>query len=221
MTDAALLEDLTAWHERYLVDAENWDRLLLAHKELAWEELNLRIGPARPVGAERKAALARCAAARHQLSQSLQGVHTGALPDEADILLAGAVDAGLVTYQFGTPGEEAVARVRDVRGGRRPKLGADQALVNLVESGRLVTPRAARCARCRVMRPMADLDAFTSLTSGETIYACHGEQRPPADRLGLGPWEDLFASSWGQPCSVWNWPSSDPSIAPRSTLGVL
>ena len=210
MTDATLFEELTSWHERFLIDAENWDRLLSANKELAWEELNLRIGPARPVGAERKAALTKCAAARDQLTRSLKDVQTGALPDEAERLLALAVDAGLVDYRLGTPGETAVASVREIRAGRRPKPRADHALANLVESGRLVAPTAARCVRCHVMRPMADLDAFTSPTSGETIYACHPEQRPPEDRLGLDALGDLLASSWGQPCSVWDWPDSNP-----------
>jgi hypothetical protein len=44
MTDADLFKDMTTWHERYLVDAENWDRLLSAHKELAWQEMSIRIG---------------------------------------------------------------------------------------------------------------------------------------------------------------------------------
>jgi hypothetical protein len=209
MTDATLFEELTTWHERYLIDAENWDRLLSAHKELAWEELNLRIGPARPVGAERKAALAKCTGARSWLNQALPDVKSGVLGDEADGLLARAVDAGVATYRLGTPGEVAVARVREIRAGRRPKFRADHALANLVESGRLVAPTAARCAKCHVMRPMSDLDAFTSPTSGETIYACHGEQRPPEDRLGLDSVETL-AGIWGQPCSVWDWPDSNP-----------
>jgi len=209
MSDADLFKELTAWHERYLVDAENWDRLLSAHKELAWEELNLRIGPARPVGAERKAALAKCAAARKRLTGAAQDVQTGALPDEAERLLARAVDAGVVDYRLGTPGEVAVARVREIRAGRRPKFRAEHTLAALVESGRLVAPTAARCAKCHVMRPMADLDIFTSPTSGETIYACHGEQRPPEDRLGLDSVETL-AGIWGQPCSVWDWPDSNP-----------
>jgi len=209
MTDDTLFEELTSWHERFLIDAENWDRLLSANKELAWEELNLRIGPARPVGAERKAALTKCAAARDQLTRSLKDVQTGALPEEAERLLALAVDAGLVTYRLGTPGEVAVASVREIRAGRRPKFRAEHALAGLVESGRLVAPKAARCAKCRVVRPMADLDVFTSPSSGDTLYACHGDQRPPEDRLGLDPMEDLVGS-WGQPCSVWNWPDSNP-----------
>ena len=209
MTDDTLLEELTSWHERFLIDAENWDRLLAAHKELAWQEMGIRIGLPGPVGAERKAALAKCTAARKRLDGAAQDVQTGALPDEAERLLARAVDAGLVDYRLGTPGEVAVARVREIRAGRRPKFRADHALANLVESGRLVAPTAARCVRCHVMRPMADLDAFTSPTSGETIYACHGEQRPPEDRLGLDVLGDLLASSWGQPCSVWDWP--DPN----------
>ena len=209
MTDAALFEDLTAWHERYLVDAENWDRLLSANRQLAWEEMSIRIGRPGPVGAERKAALAKCTAARKRLNGSLQDVQTGALPDEAERLLARAVEAGLVDYRLGTPGEVAVARVREIRAGRRPKVRAEHALASLMESGRLVTPTAARCAKCHVMRPMADLDMFTSPTSGDVLYACHGEQHPPEDRLGLGPWEDLL-DSWGQPCSVWDQPDSDP-----------
>jgi hypothetical protein len=208
MTDDTLFKDMTTWHERYLVDAENWDRLLSAHKELAWEELNLRIGRPGPVGAERKAALAKCTAARKRLTGAAQDVQTGALPDEAERLLAWAVDAGVVDYRLGTPGEVAVASVREIRADRRPKVDADHALANLVESGRLVAPTAARCAKCHVMRPMTDLDAFTSPTSGETIYACHGEQRPPEDRLGLDSVETL-AGIWGQPCSVWDWPDSD------------
>jgi len=209
MTDATVFKDVTAWHERYLVDAENWDRLLSAHKELAWEELNLRIGPARPVGAERKAALAKCTATRKRLTGAAQDVQTGALPDEAERLLARAVDAGVVDYRLGTPGEVAVARVREIRAGRRPKFRADHALASVVESGRLVAPTAARCAKCHVMRPMSDLDAFTSPTSGETIYGCHGEQRPPEDRLGLDVLGDLLASSWGQPCCAWNLSNPD------------
>ena len=208
MTDDTLLQELTAWHQRYLVDAENWDRLLSAHKELAWQELSVRIGRPGPVGAERKAALANCAAARKRLNGAAQDVQTGALPEAAERLLTRAVDAGVVTYRLGTPGEVAVASVREIRAGRRPKFDADHALANLVESGRLVTPTAGRCAKCHVMRPMEDLDAFTSPTSGETIYACHGEQRPPEDRLGLETSEAL-AGIWGQPCSVWDWPDSD------------
>jgi hypothetical protein len=209
MTDATVFKDVTAWHERYLVDAENWDRLLSANRQLAWEEMSIRIGRPGPVGAERKAALAKCGAARKRLNGSLQDVQTGALPDEAERLLTRAVEAGLVDYRLGTPGEVAVASVREIRSGRRPKFRADHALANLMESGRLVTPTAARCAKCHVMRPMADLDAFTSPTSGETIYACHGEQRPPEDRLGLDSVETL-AGIWGQPCSVWDWPDSNP-----------
>jgi len=210
MTDDTLFEELTSWHERFLVDAENWDRLLAAHKELAWQEMSIRIGRPGPVGAERKAALAKCTAARKRLTGAAQDVQTGALPDEAERLLARAVDAGLVDYRIGTPGDVAVASVREIRAGRRPKLHADHALAAVVESGRLVTPTAARCVKCHVMRPMADLDAFTSPMSGQTIYACHGEQRPPADRLGLDALGDLLASSWGQPCSVWDWPDSNP-----------
>jgi hypothetical protein len=209
MTDATLCEELTSWHERFLVDAENWDRLLAAHKELAWQEMSIRIGRPGPVGAERKAALAKCTAARKRLNGAAQDVQTGALPEEAERLLARAVDAGLVDYRIGTPGDVAVASVREIRAGRRPKLHADHALAAVVESGRLVTPTAARCVKCHVMRPMADLDAFTSPMSGQTIYACHGEQRPPADRLGLDALGDLLASSWGQPCSVWDWPDSN------------
>jgi hypothetical protein len=209
MTDATLFEELTSWHERFLVDAENWDRLLAAHKELAWQELSIRIGRPGPVGAERKAALAKCTAARKRLNGAAQDVQTGALPDEAERLLALAVDAGLVTYRLGTPGEVAVASVREIRAGRRPKFRADHALANLVESGRLVTPTAARCVKCHVMRPMADLDAFTSPTSGDAIYGCHGEQRPPEDRLGLDVLGDLLASSWGQPCCAWNLSNPD------------
>jgi hypothetical protein len=208
MSKAEVFEELRAWHERYLVDDENWDRLLSANKMLAWLELSIRIGPARPAGAERKAALAKCTAARDHLTLALKGVKTGVLCDEADHLLAVTVDAGLVTYRLGTPSDEAVARVREIRGGRRPKSRADHALAALVESGRLVAPTAARCVKCHVMRQIADLDAFTSPDSGETIYVCHGEQRPPEDRLGLGPWDDLL-DSWGQPCSVWDWPNSD------------
>jgi hypothetical protein len=208
MSEAEVFEELTAWHERYLVDDENWERFLSAHKALALEELAIRIGPARPAGAERKAALAQCTAARDQLTAALKGVKTGVLCEEAEDLLARTVDAGLVTYRLGTPGDEAVARVREIRAGRRPKFRADHALAALVESGRLVAPTAARCAKCHVMRPMAALDVFTSPTSGETIYACHGEQHPPEDRLGLGPWDDLL-DSWGQPCSVWDQPRSD------------
>jgi hypothetical protein len=209
MTDADLFKDMTSWHERFLIDAENWDRLLSAHKELAWQEMSIRIGRPGPVGAERKAALTKCTAARKRLNGATQDVQTGALPEEAERLLARAVDAGLVTYRLGTPGETAVASVREIRAGRRPKLHADHALAAVVESGRLVTPTAARCAKCHVMRPMADLDAFTSPMSGETIYACHGEQRSPEDRLGLDALGDLLASSWGQPCSVWDWPNPD------------
>ncbi len=209
MTDDTLLQELTSWHERFLIDAENWDRLLSAHKELAWPEMSIRIGRPGPVGAERKAALANSTAARKRLNGAAQEVQTGALPDEAERLLARAVDAGLVDYRLGTPGEVAVARVREIRAGRRPKFRAEHTLAALVESGRLVAPTAARCAKCHVMRPVADLDAFTSPTSGETIYACHGEQRPPEDRLGLESSEAL-AGSWGQPCSVWDWPDSNP-----------
>jgi hypothetical protein len=208
MGDAALLAEMTAWHERFLIDAENWDRLLSAHKELAWQEMGIRIGRPGPVGAERKAALARCTAARKRLNGSLQDVQTGALPDEAERLLKRAVDAGVVTYRLGTPGEIAVARIRDVRAGRRPKFRADHALASLMDSGRLVTPTAARCVKCHVMRPLADLDMFASPTSGDVLYACHGEQRPPEDRLGLDSSETL-AGTWGQPCSVWNRPDSD------------
>jgi hypothetical protein len=208
MTDDTLLQALTAWHEWYLIDAENWDRLLSAHKELAWQEMSVRIGRPDLVGAERKAALAKCGEARKRLNGAAQDVQTGALPDEAERLLARAVDAGVVDYRLGTPGEVAVASVREIRAGRRPKFDADHTLANLVESGRLVAPTAARCAKCHVMRLMADLDMFTSPTSGETIYACHGEQRPPEDRLGLETSEDL-AGIWGQPCSVWDWPDSD------------
>jgi hypothetical protein len=171
--------------------------------------MSIRIGRPGPVGAERKAALTKCTAARKRLNGATQDVQTGALPEEAERLLARAVDAGLVTYRLGTPGETAVASVREIRAGRRPKLHADHALAAVVESGRLVTPTAARCAKCHVMRPMADLDAFTSPMSGETIYACHGEQRSPEDRLGLDALGDLLASSWGQPCSVWDWPNPD------------
>ncbi len=209
MTDDTLLQELTSWHERFLIDAENWDRLLAAHKELAFEELGIRIARPDQEGAERKAALAKCTAARKRLNGAAQDVQTGALPDEAERLLTRAVDAGLVDFRLGTPGEVAVARVREIRAGRRPKPRADHALANLVESGRLVTPTAARCAKCHVMRPMADLDAFTSPTSGETIYACHPEQRPPEDRLGLDDLGDLLASSWGQPCCAWDWPDSN------------
>lgn len=209
MTDDTLLQELTSWHERFLIDAENWDRLLSAHKELAWPEMSIRIGRPGPVGAERKAALANSTAARKRLNGAAQEVQTGALPDEAERLLARAVDAGLVDYRLGTPGEVAVARVREICAGRRPKFRAEHTLAALVESGRLVAPTAARCAKCHVMRPVADLDAFTSPTSGETIYACHGEQRPPEDRLGLRSSEAL-AGSWGQPCSVWDWPDSNP-----------
>ena len=208
MTDDTLLQELTAWHERFLIDAENWDRLLSAHKELAWQEMGIRIGRPGPVGAERKAALANSTAARKRLTEAAQAVQTGALPDEAERLLVRAVDAGVVDYRLGTPGEVAVASVREIRADRRPKSDADHALANLVESGRLVAPTAARCVRCHVMRPMTDLDMFTSPTSGETIYACHGEQRPPEDRLGLESLEAL-GGSWGQPCSVWDWPDSD------------
>jgi hypothetical protein len=209
MTENTLLQELTSWHERFLIDAESWDRLLAAHKELAWQEMSVRIGRPDLVGAERKAALAKCAAARKRLTGAAQDVQTGALPDEAERLLALAVDAGVVDYRLGTPGETAVARVREIRAGRRPKFRAEHTLAALVESGRLVAPTAARCAKCHVMRPMADLDAFTSPTSGETIYACHGEQRPPEDRLGLESSETL-AGIWGQPCSVWDWPDSNP-----------
>jgi len=208
MTDDTLLQELTAWHERYLIDGEDSDRVLAAHKELAFEELGIRIGRPDLVGAERKAALANSTTARKRLTEAAQAVQTGALPDEAERLLVRAVDAGVVDYRLGTPGEVAVASVREIRADRRPKSDADHALANLVESGRLVAPTAARCAKCHVMRPMADLDAFTSPTSGETIYACHGEQRPPEDRLGLESSEAL-AGSWGQPCSVWDWPDSD------------
>jgi hypothetical protein len=210
MTENTLLQELTAWHERHLADAENWDRLLSAHKELAWQEMSIRIGRPDLAGAERKAALARCTAARKRLNGATQAVQTGALLDEAERLLACAVNAGDVTYRLGTPGEIAVASVREIRAGRRPKFRADHALAGVVESGRLVAPTAARCVKCHVMRPMADLDAFTSPTSGETIHACLREQRPPEDRLGLDALGDLLASSWGQPCSVWNWPDSDP-----------
>jgi hypothetical protein len=209
MTDDTLLQELTAWHERYLIDGEDSDRVLAAHKALAFEELGIRIGRPDLAGAERKAALAKSAAARKRLTGAAQDVQTGALPDEAERLLARAVDAGLVDYRLGTPGEVAVASVREIRAGRRPKFRADHALAAVVDSGRLVTPVAARCAKCHVMRPMADLDAFTSPTSGETIYACHGEQRPPEDRLGLDSVETL-AGIWGQPCSVWDWPDSNP-----------
>ena len=214
MSEAEVFEELRAWHERYLVDDENWERFLSAHKALALQELGNRLGAERlidgerPVGAERSAVLARCGAARDQLTLALKGVKTGVLCDEADDLLARAVDAGLVTYRLGTPGEVAVARVREIRAGRRPKFRADHALAALVESGRLVAPTAARCVKCHVMRPMADLDAFTSPASWETIYACHGEQRPPEDRLGLDPWDDLL-DSWGEPCSVWDQPRTD------------
>jgi hypothetical protein len=209
MTDDTLLQALTAWHERYLIDGEDSDRVLAAHKELAWQEMSLRIGRPDLAGAERKAALAKCGEARKRLNGSHQDVQTGALPDEAERLLVRAVDAGVVTYRLGTPGEIAVASVRELRADRRPKADADHALANLVESGRLVAPTAARCVRCHVMRPMTDLDMFTSPTSGETIYACHGEQRPPEDRLGLDSVETL-AGIWGQPCSVWDWPDSNP-----------
>jgi len=209
MTDDTLLQALTAWHERYLIDGEDSDRVLAAHKELAFEELGIRIGRPDLVGAERKAALAKCTAARKRLNGAAQDVQTGALPDEAERLLARAVEAGLVDYRLGTPGEIAVAHVREIRAGRRPKVRAEHALASLMESGRLVAPTVARCAKCHVMRPMADLDMFTSPTSGETIYACHGEQRPPEDRLGLESSEAL-AGSWGQPCSVWDWPDSNP-----------
>jgi hypothetical protein len=202
MNEAEVFEELRAWHERYLVDDENWERFLSAHKELALKELAIRIGPTRPAGAERKAALAKCTAARDQLTEALKGVKTGVLCVEADDLLTRSVDAGLVTFRLGTPGEEAVTRVREIRAGRRPKSGEDHLLAAVVESGRLIAPTAARCAKCHVMRPMADLDVFTSPTSGDTLYACHGEQPPPEDRLGLGPWEDML-DSWGQPCSVW------------------
>ena len=165
MTDATLFEELTSWHERFLIDAENWDRLLAAHKELAFEELGIRIAHPDLAGADRKAALAKCTAARKRLDGAAQDVQTGALPDEAERLLARAVDAGVVDFRLGTPGEVAVARVREIRAGRRPKFRADYALGNLVESGRLVAPTAARCVRCHVMRPMTDLDMFTSPTS--------------------------------------------------------
>src|ERR1035437_4018152 len=174
MTDDRLLQELTSWHERFLIDAENWDRLLSAHKELAWQEMSIRIGRPGPVGAERKAALAKCTAARKRLNGAAQDVQTGALPEEAERLLALAVDAGLVDYRLGTPGEVAVASVREIRAGRRPKLHADYALAAVLESGRMVTPTAARCVKCHVMRSMSDLDAFISPTSGETLYTCHG-----------------------------------------------
>src|ERR1035437_2533492 len=201
MTDDSLLQELTTWHERYLVDAENWDRLLSAHKEPAWQEMSIRIGRHGPVGAQRKASLAECTAARKRLNGATQDVQTGALPEESERLLTRAVNAGVVTYRLGTPGEIAVASVREIRAGRRPKFRADHALAALVESGRLLAPTAARCAKCHVMRPMADLDAFTSPTSGEAIYACHGDQRPPEDRLGLRGLGGLLGASGGPACS--------------------
>src|ERR1035437_9494012 len=136
MTDDRLLQELTSWHERFLIDAENWDRLLSAHKELAWQELSIRIGRPGPVGTERKAALTKCTAARKRLNGAAQDVQTGALPDEAERLLARAVDAGLVDYRLGPPGVVGVASLRAICPGRRPKLHADHALAAVVESGR-------------------------------------------------------------------------------------
>lgn len=203
MNKVALLKELTTWHAKYLIDDEDWDRFIAADMRLAWGELSDRIGPLRPTGAERRTALARYAAGHAFLRTALKGVRTGVLDAEARGFLVRAVDTGLVTYRLGTPGEVALSYVRDLRGDHRPNVGPVFALARLVESGRLVAPTAARCARCRVARPVAEFDLFSSPTSGDRLYVCHGVQRPPEDRLGLDPWDDVMGD-WGQPCCVWD-----------------
>jgi len=200
VNDVEMFEELTTWHEEFLVDVENRARLRVASRAVAFAELKIRIGPARPIGADRKAALAKCAAARDRITAVLPGVRTGVLYDEAERLLARAVDVGVVNYQLGAPGEEAFDHVRDIRAGSRSAIKADFCLAALIESGRLIPPTAARCVKCRIARPVENLNAFTSPTSWETIYTCHDRLPSAEDRLGLGPWM-WWSDKWGQPCT--------------------
>lgn len=115
----------------------------------------------------------------------------------AEALLRRGVEAGLITYELGRAGEDAVDLTRGAPCVRDPR----PVLRELVTSGRLVKPAVGQCARCKVVRPIDQLDAFTSATSRETVYICHGPQPLPQDRLGLVEaiwWED----SWGEPCSL-------------------
>jgi hypothetical protein len=199
VSDTDLFEDLTTWHEEFLVNAENRARLRVAARAIAWAELKIRYGPARPVGADRKSALAQCAAARDRITDMLADLRTWVLCDEAESLLGEAVDVGAVAYHLGAPGEEAFDHVREIRAGRRSGITANFYLAALVESGRLVPATAARCVKCGIAAPLASLDAFTSPTSGKRLYACHLPSPTPEDRLGLGPWL-CSIDTWGEPC---------------------
>ena len=198
MSNSDLLAQLTDWHQRYLVVFENGDRLQRAMTELAFEELAVRLTRAGRADQERKTKLAKYRAARDAISRAHAGADWVPLDEEAEGLLARAVDASNVTYRLGVAGEEAFEHVRDARAGKRT-WAAGSRLSRLIEDGRLLARTTARCAKCGVARPVEDLDVFTSATSRAPIYACHGQAFPPPDRLGLAPWV-CWTDTWGRPC---------------------
>lgn len=204
MTDSMLLNDVTNWHERYLVRQENSDHLLRLERDVHFHELALRQGYYLPPRPDPKAGLAKIRAAKQRIARVDWNADWQGLSDEADALLAKAVDAGLAGINIGIPGEEAFNYVRDMRAGRTGR--GHFPLAALVESGRVVRPTMGRCVKCGIARLMSELDEFRSFTSAEIVYVCRGRKDPP-NRLDLGPWLRWF-ESWGGPCS-------DPEVAPE------
>jgi hypothetical protein len=199
MNDEVLGGKLTAWHERRVVYLEKLDRFQSSYEQITSDELGLGIGLYGPNGDDRKARLARFDAVRSDLSNAFSQ-EDAVLNREAYGLLSGLVEAGLISYKLGAVGENASEHVRDIQSGRPPQFGSAFILESVVATGRLVAPSAARCIKCSIARAVGEFDVFTSPTSGELLYVCHGRQRPPEDRLGFGAlfrWQD----DWGAPCT--------------------
>jgi hypothetical protein len=204
MIDQTLIEEMTRWHDRYLIRAEHSDHLTHLMGEIESRELALRQNRYLPPGPDRKTGLAKIKAAKLRLAKANWDLDSEAFGAEANVLLGRAVDAGIVSLELGSVGEEAVNIVRDLRAGRSA-WGGDE-LAALIQSGRLVPPTMGRCVRCSVARGVDKLDQFTSATSSETLYICRGRQDPPNDP-DLGPWL-RWLEGWGLPCC-------DPEYAPE------
>jgi hypothetical protein len=182
-----LRKELASYHATYLAALEDLEHIL---------QISSRAQHAANAEAGEKD-LERAAALRGLFGLAMDRV----LPvvndaASAKALLRRGVDAGLITHKLGRPGEDAVDLIHGAPMAKEPQ----RVLCALVAGGRLTKPTVARCVRCLVTRPIEQLDDFTSTTSPETIFVCHGPQPLPKDRLGLKPamwWDD----AWGEPCS--------------------
>lgn len=99
MIDPTLLEDVTRWHDQYLIREEHSDHLMHLMDEIGHRELALRHDSYAPPRPGRKTGLAKIKMAKLRLLQADWARDYDGLHAEANVFLGRAVDAGLVSLR--------------------------------------------------------------------------------------------------------------------------